>query len=452
MLNKFKFDKKFLFSVLKIAIPLMVQQLIVCSVNLLDNLMVGQLGDVALGGVATVNKFYMIAVAGIFGMNNAGGVFLAQFFGAEDKDGLKQSFRFIMIATVVLSFIFFFIGFVFPHVVLGYFTKEVQVIEMGIRYFKYATFTLIPLGITICISNAMRSIGQTKYPLIMSVVAVFTNTFLNYCLIFGHFGFPRLEIEGAAIATLIARIVEMFLGFYFLNAKKIEFNTSIFELFNFDFSLAKTIFLKALPLSINEILWNSGMATLFKFYATRGLLVMTGLSVSATIGDIFYILYSGMAVSTTVLVSQKLGANKLKEAQETAYKLLGVCFMLSWIFMIGIISSRFMVPLIYNNISYEAQVVAKTMLMVQGLMYWIHITTAQIYFILRSGGDMKGTLLMDSGFMWTFNIPVMAIVTYMTNFNYLMVYVIGQSTDIVKLLFSYRLLRKEKWVVNLTDR
>lgn len=449
-LDKFKFDKEFLFEVLKVAIPLMLQQLIVSSVNLIDNLMIGHLGDIALGGVTTVNKFYMIATTGMFGMTSSGGVFLAQYYGAKNKEGLKQSFRFMLISTVLLGFIFFLIGYVFPYQVLGYFTKEASVIETGIKYFRYAAFTLIPISITLSMTNAMRSIGETKYPLFMSIIAVITNTTLNYCLIFGNFGFPSLGVEGAAIATLIARTIEMLIGFYIIYIKKFDFGTSLFELFKIDGSSAQSIFLKALPLTINEILWSSGMATLFKFYSTRGLVVMTGLAVSTTISDIFFTLFGGMAIATTVFVSQRLGANQIEDAKKTAYKMIGVSFMLSWIFAIGLILSSFVVPLVYSNVSLESKTVATNMLRIQGMMYWIYMLTAEFYFILRAGGDMKNTLIMDSGFMWLLNIPVLAFVTYFTNFNYLAVYLIGQSTDFVKLAVSYRLLRKERWAVNLT--
>ena len=143
--DKFKFDKNFFVNVLSIAIPLMLQQLIVSGVNLIDNLMVGQLGDISLGGVTAVNKYYMVATTGMFGMTTAAGVFLAQYYGAKNNDRLKQTFRFMLVSTLLLGTVFFLIGFLFPENVLRYFTNDLLVISEGINYFKYAIFTLLAI-------------------------------------------------------------------------------------------------------------------------------------------------------------------------------------------------------------------------------------------------------------------------------------------------------------------
>lgn len=435
---------------LKIAIPLMLQQLIVSSVNLVDNLMVGFLGDVDLGGVTTVNKFYMIANYATFGMAAAGSVFMAQYYGAKNIDRLKQSFRFMILATLALNLGFFLIGLFFPREVISYFTNDYSVIESGVSYFKIAVYTFIPLALTISISNAIRSKGDAKVLLYISIGAVITNTFLNYCLIFGNFGFPKMGVEGAAIATLIARVLEVIISLLVLKINHYEFNTKIKDIFKIEFTVSKAILLKALPLCINEFLWSSGMATIFKFYSTRGLEVMSGSAISSTIGEIFFTLFGGMAMATTVFVSQRLGANKIDEAKEVAYKLLGVSVALSLFFATGLFISSFIVPYFYNNVSLEARNVASNMIRVQSLMFWIYMFTAECYFILRAGGDSKSTLLMDSGFMWLLNIPVLFLVTYFTSWSYLAIYLIGQSTDLIKLLFSYYLLKKEKWANNLT--
>ena len=451
-LEKFKFDKEFFIKALSIAIPLMLQQLIVSSVNLIDNLMVGQLGDIALGGVTSVNKYYLIATFGVFGMTAAGSVFLSQYHGANNKERMKQSFRFMIISSSLISLLFFVIGFFFPENVLRFFTNDINVIDLGTKYFRIAIFTLIPIALTFSITSAMRTFGESKMPLLMSVVAVIINTFLNYCLIFGNFGFPNLGVEGAAIATLIARVIEMIIGLILLKYKSFEFNTRVFDLFKVDFSLANAIFLKAIPLCINEVLWSAGMATLFKYYSTRGIEVMAGSAISSTFSDIFFTLFGGMSITTTILVSSRLGANKLEEAKEYAYKLIGLSFVLSWFFAIAMFASSFLVPYIYANVSDLSKEVAIRMLQVQAVMYWIYMLTTECYFILRAGGDTKNTLMMDSGFMWLLNIPVLALVTYLTNWNYLIIYIIGQSVEFIKLSFAYKLLRLEKWVVNLTHQ
>lgn len=449
-LDKFKFDRKFLFNVLKIAIPLMLQQLIISSVNLVDNLMVGHLGDEALGAVSSANRFYMISNFATFGITMAASVFMAQYYGAKNFEKLKESFRFMLLSAFSLNLVFFLIGKFAPNLVLGYFTDEEEVIRIGLQYMNLAVYTFLLIAVIISVNNAIRAMGDSRILVLTSLVSVIINICVNYCLILGNFGFPRLGVVGAAIGTLCARSVELCLSLLVLKINQYPFNTKIGDLFKIEFSLVKKILSKAIPLCTNEVMWSFGIATIFKFYSTRGLEVMSGYSAAMTFSDLFFTLFGGMSMATTVFVSQKLGANQLEEARDTAYKILGVSVVLALIFSIGPLVSSFIVPFVYTKISVEAKAVAQSVLRVQTLLFWVYMFSAQCYFILRSGGDMKNTLVMDSGFMWLVNIPLLSIVTYFTDWSYLVLYLTGQSVEFIKLSFAYHLLKKENWVRNLT--
>lgn len=449
-IRKFCFDKEFAKIVLAIAVPLMIQQLITSSVNLIDNLMVGQLGDIAVGGVAAVNRFYIIATYGTNGLINAAAIFIAQFYGAKDHDKMQQTFRFMLVSALIIILLFMIVGIFIPDIVVSFFSKDLQIIALGADYMRIAALSFLPMAITLCIATSMRSVGEIKLPLFASAIAVITNTCLNYCLIFGNFGFPYLGVQGAAIATLIARCLELIIISFFLKINDFEFKTSISKIFVISKEIINKVIVKALPLATNEILWSLGMATLFKFYSTRGIDVMSGYSISTTISDIFFVLYAGMAAASTVLISQPFGANDLEKGKSNAYKLLGFCFCLSFVFAFLMFGSTFIIPQLYSNISIEARNVATNFLRVQSILFWVYMFTTECFFILRSGGDTKNTLIMDSCFMWLVNIPLVGIFTYLTPVGYLGLYLVGQSTDLVKLVFAYHLIRKEKWVKNLT--
>jgi Na+-driven multidrug efflux pump len=207
--------------------------------------------------------------------------------------------------------------------------------------------------------------------------------------------------------------------------------------------------IKAIPLTVNEILWSSGMATLFMFYSTRGKEVMAGMSISGSVADLFFTLFGGMAVATTVLISQELGANQLEEAKHNAYRLLRFAIILAIALGILMFSASFVAINFFNVSDYSKQT-AKTFLQIQSFMFWIYMTNAQCFFILRAGGDTKSTLAMDAVFMWLVNIPVVGLVTYLTKWNVFGLYLAGQSTDLVKLAFAFSLVKREKWVKNLT--
>lgn len=448
--SKFFGTRQFYKLALAVAVPLMMQQLITSSVNLVDNLMVGQLGDAALGGVAAVNRFYIIATYGTNGVLAAAAIFIAQFFGARDEERMKQSFRFSILSAYAIMIPFFILGILAPEGIVHFFTSDPVIIQLGSAYMRIAAFTFLPMALSLGISSAMRAVGETKIPLVISAGAVLTNTVLNYCLIFGNFGFPRLGVEGAAIATLIARVLEAAVLLIVLSKLGLPFKTKLSQLFHVSGQLARSILIKAAPLALNEVMWSLGMATLFKFYATRGPEVMSGYSIANTIGDIFFVLFGGMAAATTVLVSQPLGANKLDEARDHGYQLLGFSVMLSLLFAVLMFGSSFVVPHFYQ-VSPTAKQVAVDVLRIMSVMFWIYMGNTQCYFILRAGGDTRSTLFMDSGYMWTVNIPLICCFTYFTGVDILVLYVIGQMTDILKLVIAYSLVRKEKWVVNLTQ-
>lgn len=449
-MQKYLFDKKFVKTVLVVAIPLMLQQLISVSVNLVDNLMVGFLGDASLSAVATANRYYFVVNVGIMGLSSAGSVFVAQFLGANDKEKMQKSFHSILLLSVFATFIFSAIAFFFPREILSFFVQDEVVITEGIRYLHLAVYTYLPSSIAYSVYSCMRAVGDMHTPLHCSVISVLVNALLNYVFIFGVFGLPTLGVYGAALATLIARIIEVILLAIVLHYRSYPFTPSLKEMFTFPKEMMERIIIKALPLMTNEVLWSSGMAFLFKFYGSRGSVIISGLSISGTISDLFFTLFGGMAAATTVLVSTPLGADNKEEAKKNAYRLLSFSSVLAAGFGVLLFFSRFTIPYLYAMNSAQARQVASNILFIQSFMFWIYMFTAQCYFILRSGGDMKHTLMMDSGFMWLVNIPIVAAVTYGTDIPYYGVYFVSQCTDIIKLFFAHHLISKEKWVVNLT--
>ena len=450
-MKKYFGDRKFIYSVLVVAIPIMLQNLIQTSVNLVDSLMVGQLGDAAIGGVAAVNRYFLILNGGMFGLTSAVAIFIAQFYGARNEVKLRESFRFSIVSSYVVILPFFIIAFLFPEAILSFFTKDVTLIETGVRYLRVACYTFLPLGISMSISGAMRCIGETKIPLIASVISVGVNTFLNYCLIFGNFGMPNFGVQGAAIATLVARLVEMTLLLVILKFTEFPFKTKLQDLFDIDSSLVKQISLKAAPLAMNEILWSGGNAMMLKFYGTRGGVVLSGNAICGTFTDIFYTLFSGMSVATTIMVSQPLGANKLDEAKDNGYRMVGVASMLAFCLSCLMVTTNFIVPILYASASLEVLTIAKSMIIVQAICFPIYTLNIQSFNVLRAGGDAKSTLILDSGFMWCFTIPMLAIFAYFTNINIYLLFALGRGSELVKLVLSFALLKKENWVKNLTE-
>ena len=441
-------DKDFIKKVLHVALPMIIQQLITSSVNLLDNLMVGQLGGAAIAAVASTNKYLMIASFGMMGIATAATIFLAQYHGARKIDKMKESFRYALIFSQIIVGIFVVIALLFPSNIIRFFSKNDELLSVALNYIPIAALTMLPQAVSYSIQSSMRSVGNTRIPLISSIISLLTNGIMNYCLIFGKFFFPELGVLGAAIGTLIARFVELAYLLIALKTNPFEFKTKVFDLFRISKDMIVNITKKALPLFMNEVAWASGMATLFKFYASPGDIALAALPIASTTADLFFVLFSGVAVATIVMVSHPLGSNDIELARENGYKMVELSIFLAIIFGIGLIGASFVTPHLYN-ISEEVFKLATNFIRVQAVFFWIYMYNAQIFFVLRSGGDTRSTLLMDAGTMWLICIPVVGLVAYFTNLSPIMIYIIGQLTDIIKMAIARHYFKKEKWLVNL---
>ncbi|MFV0479411.1 MAG: MATE family efflux transporter [Anaerorhabdus sp.] len=448
-MSKYFGDKAFTKKVLYIAIPIMIQQLISGSVQLIDNLMVGTLGDFALGGVGAANRFYMIVQFGMLGLSAAGTVFIAQYHGADNQKRMKESFRFVLVSLIMIAVFFLIIGLLIPQPIIHFFTSVPETMRLGISYLSISVFTFVPVAISMTISGSLRAIGNVKTPLYISSIAVITNTILNFCLIFGNFGFPALGVQGAAIATLIARVIEMVLFLIVLKRENYPFKSKIQDIFQIPKVIRSKILTKAIPLVANEVGWSAGMATLFMLYSKGGSDIMAGYLVASTVSDLFFVLFGGMATASTVLIAQPLGANKLDEGRRNGYQLIGFSMMMSLFFASCMFLFSFAIPYLYTDISSGAVEFAGLMMKIQSIMFIFYMISTQNYFILRAGGDTISTFIFDSCFMWLINIPLVWGLTIFTDLPVYIIFICGQSVEFLKIALGTYLVRKEKWVHNL---
>lgn len=443
--------RPFVGQLLAIAIPMMLQQLITSMVNLLDNLMVGQLGTYAISGVATVNRFFMIGSFAMMGISTASSIFIAQFYGSENKEAMKQSFRYSIVASLIAFFPFLLAAFLIPRQIIGFFSSDPQLLDAAMQYIFVAALTFIPQAISVAAMNAMRAVGESKIPLKISIVTVLTNGLFNYLLIFGFFGFPKLGILGAAIGTLISRLVELVLVMIVMKRSHFAFGTKIIDVLKIPARLITAITKKSFPLMVNEIGFSLGLALLYKFYGTRGADVQTAISMAGTTADLFFVLFGGMAAATTVFVSQPLGRNDIEEAKTNAYRILRFSIVLAVVFGVIMFALSWVTPNLYM-VSDEIKATAANFIRIQAGFLWIYMVNTECYFILRAGGDMRRTLILDSGFMMLVNLPVVAAVAYLTDLPAIYVYIAGQTTDLIKIIFSIILVKKGTWLQNLAGQ
>lgn len=443
-------DKKVFYQeYIKISVPLILQSLVTTLVSMVDNLMVGQLGDDAIAAVAMGNKILGMVVFTVFGISAATSVFIAQYFGAKNVAKQKEAFRIGLIMSMMLLLVTSAAFVLFSKDIIPFFIQGETIERYALDYIRIMLVGFIPYVLSINYSTASKVIGQVKLPLIASLIGVVVNTCLNYLFIFGNFGFSAMGVSGAAIATVIARFVEFFVIYGTVRYYHFSFNTRFMDIFHITPTLFKEVFSKALPLAVNEIIWSLAQATVLKIYGSRGGEVVAAYSISDTTTSIFHSFMHGFSAVTPILISQRLGANQLKEAYWNAKMMLKTAVLVAMFLGMTMYGASFIIPNLYQ-VSLASRVLAISMIQLTSMLYWINLGNAQLYFIMRAGGDMKSTLMMDGVFYWCITIPTLALVTYFTDWSVFMIFIVGQCCELIKLGVSFRFFLKKRWVKNLT--
>ncbi len=458
-MERFIGDKKFYLMVLSVAVPIMVQSGITNFVTMLDNIMIGQVGTEQMSGVAVANQLYFVLNISIFGIVSGAGIFGAQFFGNGNMDGIRYTFRFKLLSLTLMALagmlLLFFGG---ERLILPYLNEEgaqesvAATLAYGKRYMRIMLAGIVPSAAAQAYASTLREAGETVIPMRAGVAAVLTNTALNYILIFGSFGAPRLGVAGAAIATVLSRFVECGIIVFRTHRRAADFPfiRGLYQSMYLPMSLVKRILLRGSPLMVNEFLWALGMAVLTQCYSTYGLTVVAGLNISSTISNVCNVIWLSMGSALAIIVGQLLGANRMEEARDTDRKL--IFFSVASCFVIGavLLGLAPVFPRIYNT-SARVRCMATRFIVVGACLMPAQAFLHAAYFTLRSGGKTVITFFFDSGFAWVCSIPVAFVLSRYSGLPILATYIICQSLDLIKCVIGFILIKKGVWVQNIVD-
>ena len=459
MRNRHLGDLGYYKRILSIAIPIIVQNGITNFVNLLDNIMVGQVGTVPMSGVSIVNGVLFVFNLCVFGASSGAGIFTAQFHGSKDEIGVRHTFRFKILVclavTLIGSLIFAFGG----ETIIGlYLTGEGDAamaqgaMAYGLKYLRIMILGFLPFALSNAYSSTLRETGVTIVPMTAGIAAVFVNLILNYILIFGHFGAPQLGVEGAAIATVTSRFVELTIVAVWTHThpKKHRYIQGAFRSFHIPGKLLKNIAIKGMPLLINEFLWASGMAIQNQCYSTCGLDVVPALNISRTLFDVGSVVFLSLGNAVGIIMGQMLGANLgREEIRMHNRRLMTFATVVGGSFGILMIAFSHAFPHLYNTTD-EVRLLAARLICISGFMMPFNSYTNAAYFTLRSGGQTMVTFLFDSCFVWAVCVPLAFVLSRFTDMGILPLYFIIQATDWVKCALGAYMIRQGKWIQNLT--
>jgi len=443
-------NKAFYRDVTRIALPIMAQQFVTSFVNLIDNVMVGGLGQSALTAVTVSNRFYMIASSFLFGLGGAASIFIAQNYGAGKYERCQKLLNINITFAALIMAVFTSILLIIPEWTLHLFSRTPEIVDLGMQYIRFVRFTYIPYGISLACVMAMQAIGQNKIQLKVGIVTVCTNTFLNFVLIYGKFGAPAMGVQGAALATLVARVLEMSIYLSLLVRCRYFYRLDLLGLVKLDLSLIRSMITKALPLTANELLFSIGMSLVFKSYMRIDELLVAAIAVVDTVMNIAFIVFGGLSAAIAIFIGGKLGAGQLQEAKDDAKKIIVFGMMVA----LALGSVLFVVaPYIHHlyNLSEEAQHALLVLVRIKSMLLPIYVINVCTFFILRAGGDALSTLIMDSGFLFLGPVAVSTILSVFTPIGLVPLYILVDMLDLIKMFFAFRMLKKGRWVRNLAE-
>lgn len=460
MLKRYFGNKEFYRTVMIVAVPLIVQQLITSFVNMLDNIMVGQTGTLQMSAVSVSNQLCLIFNLAVFGSISGAGIFGAQFAGKHDWDGVRHTLRFKLIVEVLFALLGIGVFLMFGNNLISLFMNEnmnsaseiAETIDYASSYIRIMTVGFLPFALSQCIGSSIRETGNTRLPMIASITAVVVNFIGNYILIFGKFGVPSLGCSGAAIATVISRFAELLMILFFAVSRKKDFPFfyGVFQDFSVPASLVKQMIVRGFPLVMNEILWSVGIAAITQCYSTRGIDALAAYNITSTITNLFIVFSIAMGDCISIMVGQKLGAGLLEEAVDTDRKLIVFSGLLSCGLGLLLVSSARVFPSFYNT-SDEIRTVATTLLRIAGLLLPVSSLYNACYFTMRCGGKTVITFLFDSFGTIAVSFPVAFLLSRFTSLSIVGIYFIVTAVDIYKVILGLILVNKRMWVNNLTE-
>jgi putative MATE family efflux protein len=440
---------------LAIAVPVMLQALVQNLVSLVDNFMVSGLGDVKMSGVNVSNQVLFVFMIALMTLSSAGAIFMSQFNGANDREGMKQAFLFKFHAGLFMTAIVTGLAIFLPRQILTLLvntnSQREAVLEQGRAYISIILFTFVPMTLSIVIGSSLREIGKVHAPLYISVSAALVNTFLNWAFIYGNLGAPRLEVRGAALATVIARAYEMIVFIIYINRTKPPFYVRLRELYRVNMRVFVIILQKSGFIALSEMSWvltETAMTAVFN--GRGGAEIISGMAAGWAIANIFFLVFQGLHTSIGVIVGGTLGKNELDQARHEARWLRSGAIVAGTVVAMIESFSVLLIPIVFGNLSPGAQLITRNMLWVIAVYMplWSYLNAQ--FATARAGGDAVMGVWVDVSVNIFLFLPAIFILAVLTNLGPIALYALVKITDFVKVGIAAWQLRTERWVKNMT--
>jgi len=444
-------DRSFLRELLVIAIPISFQQLINASLNMIDVIMVGQLGETAIAALGLSNQVFFVLILILFGATSGMAIFTAQYWGKQEIEPIRKVLGMSLIVAVSAALIFTVAATLMPEAVLGFYTNDTEVISLGSSYLRIVGFTYIPVAIATAYIAVLRSIQLIRLTVVATVSALIFKTILGYCLIFGIGGFPALGVRGAAIGTASGWTLELILLLILIYARKTPLAANPLTFFSFDMPFFGRVLKTTLPAVANELFWSIGITTYNAIYAHIGTDSIAAININATMEELGFVVFMGLGNACAVMVGNRIGAGKSDEAYETVRRVIIISVSAAWVVGVIVLLLRDVVTNLYDLSPSGVNNVRMLMLMMAGTL-WIRMFNFSTFIgALRAGGDTRFALIMEICSIWLIGVPAAYLGAFVLHFPVYFVYLMVMLEEVAKAFVSGWRFRSRRWIHDLVN-
>lgn len=434
----------FLKNTSSIAIPLTIQGVIMSSLSFVDVMMVSQLGDLALSSAGISSQIFFVHVMVIFGVASGAGIFIAQAHGRRDLASIQNYHALALSVSALVSALFFIFTYFFPEKIVSLYSTDKALLDTAANYLKISAPVYLFFFVSCVFSQVLRNVREVKIPMASTSAALAINTFLNYCLIFGNFGFPSRGLEGAAEATVISRAVEMI----FILVSSYIFNTQAaidFRRLSLSAKHIREYTKIAMPIITHSVFWAIGVNVYAMIYARSGIKAFAILSIILTIEKFGLILLSALGQASAIILGNHIGEGKIADAKTMSMQFIWTGVILALIYSFLVLAFLDLI-LLGHSLSNEDYSLAQNLMAVMCLLLSLKAANIVINMgVLRSGGDTMFSMCLDLGSVWLLGVPVALIASYYQLPLHYIILVVGIE-ELVKVVIGFQRVRQYGWV------
>lgn len=429
-----------------IALPISIQSLLQSSLGMIDQIMIGQLGETAVASVNLGTRLMFIMVYSLSGISAVSSIYTSQYEGAGTKEKHSAVMKITILEGLVCVLPFLIAGLFFPQQIVRIFSEDNTVIQKGANYLFITAFGFVPKLFSISISAILRCTGKAKITLITGLSSVAINTVLNLIFIFGFGPIKAHGVEGAAIATVIAIFIEATINIIYLEKTKHPSRLSLAIKAKADKGFYKKFAITTLPAIGNECFWALGDAIYSGIYGHMSTVSLAAITLTFPIQGMSVGFFSGLSAAAGVIIGNNLGAKKTKEAYTLAWDFFKLCIIGCGI--IGILIVLFgSVYLKFYNVTDEVKLYTKSLLAIFACYLWVKVSNmVMLGGVLRSGGKTRYTLILDLIGTWGIGIPLGFLCAFVFKWNILMVYTAINIEEVIRLTLGLIKVKSKDWI------